>query len=123
MVTPPTRSLMINHFQFSINHYSARAELAVAGITETGPDEAAGEAIIFVGQAFVNRGNVDVQHQGWVVWSASIPSGAAIRPTNLIRATPQRFKTSTAAMAEPPVANIGSKIRQSCTVGSVGSLL
>ena len=37
--------------------------------------------------------------------------------------TPQRFRTSTVAVADPPVASIGSRTRHIETVGSTGNLL
>ena len=41
----------------------------------------------------------------------------------LIRTAPQRLSTSIAAVAEPPVASIGSRIRHRSTFAASGSLL
>ena len=60
---------------------------------------------------------------GCAASTASTPSGAAIRFTSLIRTAPQRLSTSIAAVAEPPVASIGSRIRHRSTVALSGSLL
>ena len=54
---------------------------------------------------------------------AFTPSGAAIIPTNLILFTPHFLRISIVATADPPVASMGSKTKQTETVGSRGSLL
>ena len=56
------------------------------------------------------------------VWGSKISivhqdPGAAINPMNLIRRAPHSFRISIVLTAEPPVANIGSRIKQTETVG------
>ena len=59
---------------------------------------------------------------GWAFCTASIPYGAAIKQTNFMDVAPFSFKKSMAAVAEPPVANIGSNTIKSLSSISCGSL-
>ena len=53
----------------------------------------------------------------------SIPSGAAISATNLIRPIPEARRISHVRTAEPPVASIGSTTRATDARQRLGSLL
>ena len=91
-----------------------RAEQPVAGVAEAGAD------VAVLVQAAVDRGG-EHRHVGMVRGERAQPSGAAIRQTKRIRVAPASLSRVTAAMAELPVASIGSTTMHSRSCTSSGS--
>ena len=58
----------------------------------------------------------------WYFCTSAIPSGAATKLTSFMFFAPFSFNTSIAAIAEPPVASIGSTIIISLSSISCGNL-
>ena len=83
----------------------AGAELAVACVAEAGQDVAAVVELR-------SRAAQWMATSGCASLTALTPSGAAMRLTSLIGVAPHSLSTSMAAVAEPPVASIGSRMRQ-----------
>ena len=98
---------------------AARPELAVAGVAEARHD------VALLVELAVERRAVDLDvRMGRGHRRDALRRGDQVDQLDPDRLTaPQRLRTSIAAVAEPPVASIGSRIRHRSTDAESGSLL
>jgi len=92
--------------------FIASAELAVARVAQRGRCSRARSMVVTAARK--------IGTSGWCLDRFSIPSGAPIKPTNLILRTPQFLRMSTVATADPRLpASVQDQV--TCTVGSTAA--